>query len=51
VPLWTATGLAMTRNPMWIEPAGTGLRAYFMPEDDTSKLYVYEVTQHAGPAR
>ncbi len=51
VPLWTAAGLAMTRNPMWIEPAGTGLRAYFMPEDDASILYVYEVTERAEAAR
>ena len=42
VPLWTSGGLAMTRNPLWVEPAGTGLRVYFMPEDDRSVLYVYE---------
>lgn len=51
VPLWTASGQAMTRNPVWIEPAGSGLRAYFMPEDDASVLYVYEVIQNAGSAR
>jgi hypothetical protein len=51
VALWTASGQAMTRNPVWIEPAGTGLRAYFMPEDDASVLYVYEATPNAGPAR
>ena len=43
MPLWTASGLAMTRNPMWMEPADAGLRAYFMPEDDASVLYVYDV--------
>jgi uncharacterized protein DUF6454 len=43
VPLWTAGGLDMTHNPAWLEPASTGLRAYFMPEDDRSTLYVYEV--------
>jgi hypothetical protein len=43
VPLWPAGGLAMTHNPAWIEPTATGLRAYFMPEDDASTLYVYEV--------
>ncbi len=43
ISLRTSSGLAMTRNPIWIEPATTGLRAYFMPEDDTSVLYVYEV--------
>jgi hypothetical protein len=43
VPLWTASGQAMTRNPVWVEPQGAGLRAWFMPEDDASVLYVYDV--------
>lgn len=43
VPLWTASGLDMTHNPVWIEPSAAGLRAYFMPEDDRSTLYVYDV--------
>jgi hypothetical protein len=44
VLLWTDAGLDMTHNPVWIEPHGSGLRAYFMPEDDRSTLYVYDVT-------
>ena len=43
VLLWTAGGLDMTHNPVWIEPSATGLRGYFMPEDDTSMLYIYDV--------
>jgi hypothetical protein len=43
VPLWTSTGQSMTRNPVWLEPAGAALRAWFMPEDDASVLYVYDV--------
>lgn len=43
VLLWTKSGVDMTHNPVWLEPSGTGLRAYFMPEDDTSTLYIYEV--------
>jgi len=43
VLLWTAGGLDMTHNPVWIEPAANGLRGYFMPEDDTSTLYIYDV--------
>jgi hypothetical protein len=43
VLLWTASGLNMTQNPVWLEPFGDGLRAYFMPEDDASTLYIYEV--------
>jgi hypothetical protein len=43
VLLWTAGGLDMTHIPVWIEPSALGLRAYFMPEDDTSTLYIYDV--------
>jgi hypothetical protein len=43
VPLWTAGGLDMTHNPVWIEPGADGLRAYFAPEDDKSTIYVYDV--------
>jgi hypothetical protein len=43
VLLWTAGGLDMTHNPVWIEPSAAGLRGYFMPEDDRSTLYIYDV--------
>jgi hypothetical protein len=43
VALWTDSGLDMTHNPAWFEPTVTGLRAYFMPEDNRSTIYVYEV--------
>ena len=42
IELWTDGGLPMTQNPFWIEPTATGLRAYFMPEDEKSTLYIYE---------
>jgi len=43
VPLWTDDGkLPMTQNPFFVEPGDKGLRAYFMPEDDKSTLYVYD---------
>ena len=43
--LWTSAGVVLTQNPVWIEPVdgASGLRAYFMPEDDASTLYIYEV--------
>ena len=41
--LWTASGLDMTHNPVWIDATATGLRGYFMPEDDRSTIYVYDV--------
>ncbi len=47
VPLQTTGGLAMTQNPSWFEATATGLRAYFMPEDNDSTLYVFE----ASPGR
>jgi hypothetical protein len=43
VLLWTAGGLDMTHNPVWLEPSASGVRGYFMPEDDTSTLYIYDV--------
>jgi hypothetical protein len=42
VLVWTPGGLDMTHNPVWLEGTRTGLRGYFMPEDDKSTLYVYE---------
>ena len=42
VELWTESGLPMTYNPVWIEATAGGLRAYFMPEDEKSTLYIYE---------
>ncbi len=41
--LWTAGGMDMTHNAVWIEPSAMGLRGYFMPEDDKSTLYIYDV--------
>jgi uncharacterized protein DUF6454 len=46
--LWTIGGLDMTHNPAWIEPSATGLRGYFMPEDDKSTLYVFDVDTRDG---
>ena len=43
VLLWTTGGLDMTHNPVWLEPTPTGLRGYFMPEDEKSTIYVYDV--------
>jgi Family of unknown function (DUF6454) len=40
--LWTAGGVSMTQNPAWFDATPSGLRGYFMPEDDTSTLYIYD---------
>jgi hypothetical protein len=41
--LWTPGGFDMTHNPSWFEATPGGLRGYFMPEDNRSTIYVYEV--------
>jgi hypothetical protein len=41
--LWTDGGMDMTHNPVWLAPTATGLRGYFMPDDNNSTLYIYEV--------
>ena len=40
--LWSR-GLDMTHNPVWLEPTSDGLRGYFMPEDNESMLYIFDV--------
>lgn len=42
VPLWALSGRAMTQNPFWLEATATGLRAWFVPDDDVSTLYIYD---------
>ncbi len=41
---WTQSGLPMTQNPFWAESHGPGLRFYFVPEDKSSQMYIYDVT-------
>jgi hypothetical protein len=43
VPLWVTPEIPMTHNPFWAERAAKGLRFYFVPEDDVSRLFTYEV--------
>jgi hypothetical protein len=43
VTLWTEDGLVMTLNPFFVEERDGGLRFYFMPEDDDSRLFIYDV--------
>jgi hypothetical protein len=43
IKLWSpVTGLAMTNNPTTFELTANGVRGYFIPDDDTSVLYIYE---------
>nr|QQZ50347.1 hypothetical protein JKL49_01040 [Phenylobacterium glaciei] len=34
VPLWAPSGRPMTQNPVFVEAAAAGVRAWFMPDDD-----------------
>jgi len=44
IRLWSPTGSPMTNNPFWIEATTTGLRAYFVPDDDkAATFFVYDV--------
>lgn len=43
LPLWTGGGVPMAQNPVWLESSDQGIRGYFMPEDDRSTLYIFEV--------
>ena len=38
------TGRLMTQNPFFMEATATGLRAWFMPDDDSSTLFVFDAT-------
>ena len=44
VTLQTESGVPMTQNPFYVRTIGEGLRFYFMPEDNTSKIYIYEMS-------
>ena len=43
VVLRTETGRLMTQNPVEMEAFGDVLRVYFIPEDNRSRLFVYDV--------
>ena len=42
IPLWAPSGRPMTQNPFAVEPTATGLRAYFMPDDDSSTIFTFD---------
>lgn len=44
VPLYTEGGKPMNQNPFYCEPTESGLRFYFIPEDNRSTMYIYQVT-------
>lgn len=43
VPLRLALAPAWTQNPLCVEPSDTGLRFYFIPEDQKSSIHIFEV--------
>lgn len=50
VGLTTPKGVSLTRNATFFELAGEDIRGYFLPEDDTSTVYVYRIAS-SGRAR
>ncbi|MFC0407675.1 DUF6454 family protein [Roseomonas elaeocarpi] len=42
VELWTESGLPMTQNPFAAAPEGNGMRFWFAPEDDRTRIYVFD---------
>ena len=44
VKLWAASRRPMTTNASWFESTATGIRAYFVPDDDVAAVHIYEVT-------
>ncbi len=43
VKLWAASRRPMTTNATWFESTATGVRAHFVPDDDTASVHVYDV--------
>jgi hypothetical protein len=43
IGLTTPGGRNLTRNPSFFEATPSGLRAYFVPDDDKATLYVYAI--------
>jgi Family of unknown function (DUF6454) len=42
VTLRAPSGRPMTQNPFWLQPTATGLRAWFLPDDDRATLFAFE---------
>ena len=42
VALWSPTGRPMNQNPFFLEATDTGIRGYFIPDDEESVMFVYE---------
>jgi hypothetical protein len=45
VMLRTSRSQTLLQNPWTVCPSGSGLRFLFIPEDDHSTMYVYEVVR------
>jgi hypothetical protein len=43
VELWSPSGRVMTQNPFWMEEKDGLISASFIPDDDDSAIYVFEV--------
>lgn len=42
IQLWSPSGRSMLQNPAWFEQTPSGLRAWFMPDDNASTLFAFD---------
>jgi hypothetical protein len=49
IALWAPSGRAMTQNPFFAEATQSGVRAWFMPDDNRSTIYLYDAASPARP--
>lgn len=45
IQLWTPNGRSMAQNPFFAETTTDGVRAYFMPDDNRSTIFMFETTE------
>lgn len=43
IKLWSVSRRPMTTNATWFESTATGIRAYFVPDDDIVSVHIYDV--------
>ncbi|WEK35502.1 MAG: DUF6454 family protein [Candidatus Pseudobacter hemicellulosilyticus] len=43
VPVWKKEGIALNNNPFFAENTAQGVFLYFIPEDNQSNLYIYQL--------
>ena len=50
IELRSPSGRVMTQNPFFLEATGAGVRAWFVPDDDQSTMYVFDAATASSAA-